>query len=85
MPIFSMGGGGGGGDKNSTLPPPVSNLTATGGNAEMTVSFNLLDSEYNKYLSDKAAYIVVVKKGSMPEKPTDGEIIIKLDKAGAEL
>ena len=82
MPMFSMAGGGGG-DKISTLPPPISNLTAEGGNKEMTVSFEGVGKEYEQYLSDKAAYIVVVKKGSIPQSPKDGEIIVKLDKTGA--
>lgn len=75
--------GGGGGDKSSTLPPPVTSLLATGGNQEMTVSFESVAEEYEQYLSDKAAYIVVVKKGSVPESPNDGDLIFKLDKTGA--
>lgn len=75
--------GGGGGDKNSTLPPPVTSLLAEGGNAEITVSFEAVPEDYNEYLSDKAAYIIVVKKGSIPESPTDGDVIVKLDKTGA--
>lgn len=76
---------GGGGDNTSTLPPPISSLTLEGGNAQATVSFELLADEYTPYLSNKAAYIVVVKKGSVPESPSDGDVIIKLDKTGAEL
>lgn len=75
----------GGGDKSSTLPPPVTSLLAEGGNQEITVSFEAVPSEYDEYLNSKAAYIVVVKKGSMPTGPNDGEIILKLDKTGAEV
>ena len=78
-----MTGGGGSGDKNSTLPPPVTSLYAEGGDAEMTVSFETVSAEYNQYLSDNVAYIIVVKKGSAPTSPTDGEVIVKLDKSGA--
>jgi len=35
---FGGGGGGGGGGKN--LTPPVTGLTATAGNAEVTLSWN---------------------------------------------
>lgn len=76
---------GGGGDSTSTLPPPITSLYAKGGNQEMTVSFESVPEEYVQYLSNKAAYVVVVKKGSVPENPRDGDIIIKLDKTGAEL
>ena len=73
----------GGGDTMSTLPPPVTALLAEGGDKQLVVSFESVPEEYAEYLSDKAAYIIVVKKGSVPENPKDGEIIIKLDKAGA--
>lgn len=73
--------GGGGGDRSSTLPPPVTGLTATGGNKTIEVSFETVPVEYEQYLGS-TAYIVVVKKGGVPESPTDGEFITKLDKNG---
>ena len=73
--------GGGSGDKYSTLPPPVSSLTAEGGNAEITVSFESLAEDYEPYLGDDVAYIMVVKEGGVPESPTDG-IVVKFNKAG---
>lgn len=73
--------GGDSGDKYSTLPPPVANLTAEAGNATVTVSFDSVPADYEQYLSDEAAYIVVLKQGSVPTSPTDG-IVIKLDKDG---
>lgn len=75
----------GGGDKSSSLPPPVTSLLAEGGDQQITVSFEEVPSEYDKFLSENAAYIVVVKKGSIPSGPTDGDVIVKLDKTGAEV
>lgn len=73
----------GGGDKNSTLPPPITSLLAVGGDQQITVSFEEVPFGYSPYLSDKAAYIIVVKNGSIPTSPTDGDVIVKLDKTGA--
>lgn len=83
-PIYGQGVYlGGGGDKYSTLPPPVTSLTAEGGNAEVTVSFETLAAEFDQYLGDPA-YILVLKKGSIPQSPTDG-IVAKFDKTGKEI
>jgi len=73
--------GGGSSDKFSTLPPPVTNLTAEAGDASVTVSFEPVPSDYEQYLSEEEAYIVVLKEGSVPTSPTDGTVI-KLDKDG---
>lgn len=86
MPTPTYGQGfflGGGGDKYSTLPPPVSVLTADGGNAEVTVSFETLDSSQDAYLGD-IAYILVLKDGATPESPTDGATV-RFDKTGNEI
>lgn len=72
--------GGGGGDKFSTLPPPVGAVVATGADQSIEVSFEAVPTEYEQYLGD-AAYIVVLKEGSVPESPSDGTVI-KLDKNG---
>ena len=69
--------------KYSTLPPPVSEVTATGGDQTVEVSFEAVGSEYEQYLGD-VAYIVVLKEGNIPTNPEDG-IVIKLDKNGEVL
>jgi len=68
-------------DNFSTLPPPVANLTAEAGDATVTLSFEAVPDEYQQYLSDETAYIVVLKQGSIPESPTDG-YVVKLNKDG---
>ena len=75
---------GGGSDKYSTLPPPVTELNATGGNKTLELTFKAVGPEYDEYLGD-VAYIVVVKKGSIPQSPADGEFIAKLNKNGEEI
>lgn len=80
-PILIISGDGSSADKFSTLPPPVTNLTAEAGNATVTVSFDSVPADYEQYLSDEAAYIVVLKQGSVPTSPTDG-IVVKLSKEG---
>ena len=82
MAIFEkVGGSGGGGSKYSTLPPPVTNLKAKSADMAAEVSFDGVAAEYEEYLG-KAAYIVVLKEGGVPEHPKDGKVI-KLDKSGA--
>ena len=40
-----------------------------------------LAEDYEPYLGDDVAYIMVVKEGGVPESPTDG-IVVKFNKAG---
>ena len=61
-PLFLSGGGG----QNLTLPPMVTNLTAKGGNATITVS-------WTNPISDALAGIAVVYNSDHePERPSDG-------------
>lgn len=61
-PVFLSGGGG----QNLTLPPMVTNLTAKGGNATITVS-------WTNPISDALAGIAVVYNSAHePDRPSDG-------------
>lgn len=61
-PVFLSGGGG----QNLTLPPMVTNLTAKGGNATITVSWT------NPTSDALAGIAVVYNSDHEPERPSDG-------------
>ena len=56
-----------GGGVNDTLPPLHENFTMTGGNGQVTLTFDAMPSEY----SDVYKETVICLKSTEPAKPSD--------------